>query len=224
MDSSSIDSDLSRMNIRGARASSVIVHHIPADRKERFLELERGVSAAVRAFPGYQGTEIYPPADDGEQEWVAVVHFDDTATLKGWLDSPVRAEWVGKLNREFGDFQLRTLPSGFGGWFTGLMTEGIPPAWKMVSAVILGLYPTVMLLTIIIGPYTAPLGLALSILISNIVGSIILQWAAMPLVTWTFAPWLKAPANKWTPLNVGGMLLIAILLACMALLFRLVAN
>ena len=95
---------------------------------ERFLECQRGLTGAAEGFPGYQGTELYPPADDRQQEWVAVIHFDNQESLKRWIDSPERAEWVKKLRDEIGDFQLKTLPSGFGAWFAGLETgpEGEP--------------------------------------------------------------------------------------------------
>src|SRR2546423_9758132 len=118
------------MDIRGARISSVVVQVVPADRVQRFLECQRGLTRAAEGFPGYRGTELYPPADDRQQEWVAVVHYDSQQSLKGWIDSPVRAEWVKTLQDEIGSFQLKTLPTGFGAWFAGLETTTeaeIPP-------------------------------------------------------------------------------------------------
>ncbi len=158
------------MDIRGARVSTVVVQRVPADRVQRFLECQRGLTQAAEGFPGYQGTELYPPADDRHQEWVAVIHFDDQESLQRWIDSPVRAEWIKKLRDEIGDFQLKTLPSGFGAWFAGLETgpEGEPPpSWKIAMTVLLGLYPTVMLLALLVGRYLSPLGMAVSMLISN---------------------------------------------------------
>ena len=70
----------------------------------------------------------------------------------------MRAEWIAKLRGEIGDFRLKTLPSGFGAWFAGLVdgSEGaLPPSWKIALTVLLGLYPTVMLLAMFVGPYTA---------------------------------------------------------------------
>jgi len=45
---------------------------------------------AAGAYPGYQATEVYPPTGDGD-EWVIIVHFDDEAMLRAWLDAPERA-------------------------------------------------------------------------------------------------------------------------------------
>jgi hypothetical protein len=101
---------------------------------------------------------------------VVVLHFDTAAALRGWLDSPERAGWVARLRDEVGEFRLRTLPGGFGPWFAD------PPApWKVALTVLLGLYPTVMLLTLFVGPHTSRLGLALSMLVGNALSVALLQ-------------------------------------------------
>src|SRR5262245_49433054 len=91
------------LEIRGARASSIIAQRIPSDAAEAFLEWQRGISAAAALFPGYQTTEIYPPSGH-QEEWVVVIHFDDLKTLKDWLDSPERAAWVAKIPCETRNF------------------------------------------------------------------------------------------------------------------------
>ena len=65
------------VDIRGARVSTVVVQRVPSDRVPRFLECQRALTQAAKGFPGYQSTELYPPADDRPEEWVAVLHFDD---------------------------------------------------------------------------------------------------------------------------------------------------
>src|SRR5262245_17748112 len=94
------------LELRGARASSVIVHRVPADCTERFLEWERGVTKAAEGFPGYQATDVYPPSDPRQPNWVVVVHFDNAASLQRWLDSPARAEWTARLPAEIAKFRL----------------------------------------------------------------------------------------------------------------------
>ena len=114
MNPSSPDATGPRLQVLGERASSVIVHRPPPDRVEQFLELQRQITEAAKAFPGYQGTDVYPPMDRQQVEWVVVIHFDRPEHLQGWLDSPVRAEWVAKLRgqeskRRPGDEQHRSL-------------------------------------------------------------------------------------------------------------------
>lgn len=211
------------MEVRSSLASAVVVQRVPAALVDWFMEWQRGVTEVAEGFAGYRGTDVYPPADDQRDEWVVVIRFDDEKSLQEWLSSPVRAQWVEKLQAQVGDFELKALPGGFGPWFANLAhgPEGAPtPSWKMALVVLLALYPTVMLLTLFPGPYTEPLGLALAMLIGNALSVPILQWAVLPVLNILLAPWLKANSNKQRAFSVGGTLLILVLLVGLALLFR----
>jgi uncharacterized protein len=226
MDSSSHNTAALNVQAGGARASSVIVHRVPPDRVEQFLELQRGITEAAKAFPGYQATDVYPPAERQQSEWVVVIHFDGPETLQRWLDSPVRAEWIEKRRNELGDFRLKTLPTGFGAWFSDLVDgpEAAPPPWKIALSVLLALYPTVVVLALCVGPYLNPLGLAVSMLVSNALSVSILQWAVTPALNPLLRPWLRANDQHQRALSLGGLVTILLLLGGMAVLFRLMAG
>jgi uncharacterized protein len=222
MNSAADHAPIAHMDIRGARISTVVVQRVPADRVQRFLECQQGLTDAVEGFAGYCGTELYPPADDRNLEWVSVIHFDDHESLKRWLNSPVRGDWIKKLRDEIGDFQLKTLPTGFGAWFAGLETgpEGEPPpSWKMAMTVLLGLYPTVMVLALLIGRYLSPLGLALAMLIANTLSVAATQWVVIPPLMNALGPWLRANTPDKRALSIGGLVLIWLLLGGLAALF-----
>src|SRR5262245_24209285 len=160
----------SRLNLHRAEASSVIVHNVAPANEPRFLEWMEGITAVAETFPGYQNTEIYPPADKSHPQWVVVVHFDELDSLDRWLRSDERKQWITKLDRNIADYKLKSLSEGFGPWFGSDFADGsaqIPAGWKMALSVWLGLYPTVMLLSIFVGPYLNPLGFAVAMLISN---------------------------------------------------------
>src|SRR5262249_34595681 len=160
----------------GPESSSVIVHRVAPGSRDVFLEWQRGVTAAAERFPGYQATEVYPPSPDRPQEWVIVLHFDSAKALQAWLDSPERAAWTAKLPRAIGDFRLRTLPSGFAAWFAGLAEDGASlPHWKVFLLVLVGLYPTVMVLTLFLSPHTQRFGLAVAMLIGNVASCVFLE-------------------------------------------------
>lgn len=214
------------MEVRVSRASSVIVHRVTLDGAERFLEWQRGISAAAAEFPGYQATDIYPPAD-GQPEWVVIVHFDHPETLQRWLGSPLRAEWLARLQGTAARFQMKTLPGGFGAWFTGSLgqSEGaLPPSWKMVLSVLLGLYPMVMLLTIFVGPYTKRLGPAADLLIGNVLSVSLLQWVVMPALRIVLGPWLRARGPQGKAVTIWGLVLVLFALAGLMLFFRAVTG
>jgi antibiotic biosynthesis monooxygenase (ABM) superfamily enzyme len=210
------------MEVRVSRASAVVVQRIPAADADWFLQWQRDITAAAESFAGYRGTDVYPPADGQREEWVVVLHFEDEKSLQHWLGSPQRAQWVEILQARAGGFELKTLPGGFGPWFAGLVPGpgAAPPAWKMVLTVLLGLYPTVMLLTIFVGPFTNRLGLAVSMLISNALSVSLLQWVVMPVLTRLLGRWLNANAAGQRVLSFAGLGLILLLLAVLTTLFR----
>src|SRR5262249_44525616 len=100
------------VEVRVSGASSVIVHRVPDEGAERLLERQRGISAATAGLPGYRATDVYPPAE-GQQEWVVILHFANPEDQQRWLGSPLRAEWLAKLDGAAADFQVKTLSGGF---------------------------------------------------------------------------------------------------------------
>jgi antibiotic biosynthesis monooxygenase (ABM) superfamily enzyme len=221
------DEERGALGILGPRVSTVVVQRVPADRVQTFLECQRGLTAAAERFAGYRDTELYPPPDDRHHDWVAVIHFNDNESLERWIDSPARAEWIKKLRDDIGDFQLKTLPSGFGAWFAGLETgpEGEPPpSWKIAMTVLLGLYPTVMVLAVLVGPYLSPLGMALSMLISNTLSVALTQWVVIPPLMNALGPWLRANGPDKRVPSFGGLVLVWLLLGGLAVLFRVVTG
>lgn len=214
----------SRLEVRGARASSVIVRHIAPERAETFLEWERGITKAMGEYPGYQTTEVYPPTDPRGREWVIVIHFDSAAHLQGWIDSPTRAEWLAKLPGEIHDFRLKTLPSGFGAWFAGL-DDGRPlPHWKTALSVLIGLYPTVVLLTWLLSPHTQRFGMAVSLLIGNIASVSILEWLVTPVLRPLLGRWLRANEKEGRALTIVGLGVVLGALGMMTILFSLIVG
>jgi antibiotic biosynthesis monooxygenase (ABM) superfamily enzyme len=211
------------MQVRGLRSSSVIVHRVAPGSSEVFLEWQRGITQAAGVFPGYQATEVYPPAEDRPREWVIVIHFDNAEALQGWLDSPQRSEWTAKLPREIREFRLMTLRSGFAAWFAGLVDERERlPHWKVFLMVLFGLYPTVMLLTLFLSPHTQRFGLATAVLIGNVASCAFLEWLGSPIIRLLMGPWLRAKGKEGRVRNVVGTALIVGSLAGMAVLLHLI--
>ena len=209
---------------RASRASAVVVQRVPAAAVDGFLAWQRGATEAAEGFGGYCGTDVFPPADGRGDEWVVLIHFEDEESLARWLGSPERARRLEALRSEVGDFDLKTLRGGFGAWFVGqgrASASGAAPApWKMALTVLLGLFPTVMLLTIFVGPWTSGLGLAASMLIGNALSVAALQWAVMPPLTAVLGPWLRADGAAKGAVRFAVPGLILLLLAALAIAFR----
>ncbi|MBX3413895.1 MAG: hypothetical protein KF708_14485 [Pirellulales bacterium] len=210
------------MEVCTARASAAVVQRVPLSAIEGFVQWQRGVTEEVEKFPGYDGTDIYPPMGGGEGDWVTLLHFEDHESLEKWLDSPERARWVEKLRATVGDFELKKLEGGFAEWFRGATAAAgkSPPGWKMALTVLFGLYPTVMLLTIFVTPYVSSLGMAFSMLVGNALSVSLLQWLIMPTLTRLLIPWLEADPQRGRLLTYAGLVGLVSLLFVMGFLFR----
>lgn len=210
------------LDMRISGASAIIVHHVPAALRDWFMDWQAEVTAEIQGFPGYRRTDVYPPPGGRGGDFVAAIHFDDEASLQAWLDSPKRASRVAKLREKTGEFDLRLVPGGFAPWFSDCVAGPgqAPPAWKTALVVLLGLYPTVMLLSLFPGAYTQGLGLAVAMLIGNALSVAALQWGVMPVLNVLSAPWLKADSAKRPWLAHGGLAVVLALLSGLCWLFR----
>lgn len=208
------------MEVRVSQASSVIIHRVPSADAAEFIEWQRTISAAAAKFAGYQATDVYPPTG-GMLEWVVIVHFDKPEALQGWLASPERSECLKKLHGV--DYEVKTLPGGFGAWFTrpgAASQRNLPPSWKMVLTVLLVLYPTAMMLAILLAPIVNRVSLAAAILVGNVLSLCILQWAVMPVVQRALSPWLLASGKHARAITIWGTVLIVLAPIVMAIGFH----
>jgi antibiotic biosynthesis monooxygenase (ABM) superfamily enzyme len=195
---------------------------VPPDAVEWFMDWQRGITAAAESFAGYRATDIYPPTESQGQQWVITLQFDDSKTLQQWLDSPIRAQWVEKLKARASTFDVEMLPGGFGAWFTGAKraTQATPPGWKMIVTVVLALFPTVVLINLIVGELLSKLGFSFSMLVGNFLSVSILQWPVLPYLTKALQPWLGANAATQRAMSLGGLAAILVTLLLLAVLFR----
>ncbi len=215
------------IDLRSAHeASMVIVHHVPPELTDRFVTLQEEITEAGKLAPGYVRTEVYPPAEEDSDQWVVVMTFTDHASLERWFECPERLRRVEKVSEEIGSFTIRKVPTGFGAWFARVDADGEAaavdelPGWKMVLVVLLALYPTVMLITTFVNPWIVGLGLAATILVGNILGVCLLQWAFMPPLTSALQRWIKTPVSKAPLLNLAGTVGIVVILGVVMSLFH----
>jgi uncharacterized protein len=170
----------------------VVSHPIdPADQDD-FLTWQGRVTDAERQFPGFRGAELYRPVPGVQDEWTALYRYDNDQHASAWLESDERSQLLREGER-FRDFRLHRISSPFGSWFAppaGEPEEAPPPNWKTGLSVLVGLYPTVVLLTLAISEIWPGGPLWLTLLIGNICSVSLLTWLVMPVVTRLLRFWL----------------------------------
>lgn len=201
-----------------------VTHHVDRHLVDEFMQWQERLRLAESNFPGFRGTELFRPVDGVQDEWTALYRYDTAADLDRWLTSPERQHLLAEGKR-FSDFQLRTVDNSFGSWFAfdekGAET---PSETKTSIAVWVGLYPTVVLLTLALSPLKMPLWLGM--LVGNLASSFIISFLVMPYyVNPLLKHWLRPPPDvPKARTNWRGIGIIATVMAAWTLVFYLVTT
>lgn len=214
----------------GTRTSEVISASVPPGGEQEYQNRRAALDAAAAAFPGFVSIDVFEPGP-GEQVWNTVLTFDSMASLQAWRDSAQRQSLVSEIQQVAPD-QVRVAPTGFGQWFSVNATATAQaPAWKQAMTVMAVLYAMVSVLNITLGNLVGTgfsfqgeqlvpgLGLPFPVVvfIGNAVGTILLTWVLMPIVTRLLAWWLDPGCTRAQ--TVGGILLMLAIYVAEMILF-----
>ncbi len=197
--------------------SFIIEQDIPPEKTDDFLKWQAEIIEASRQFKGFLRTENFPPSSNTRPKWYTVIHFDTPENLTQWLDSEVRHQFIRTRPDKLGFYRFYSYKTGFEAW---LSKQKNLPKWKQGLSVLFGLYPTVMLESILFShwPITESWSFATIILLNNLISCLILTWLVMPLVTRLFQFWLK-PQKPSLQIDYLGALLIIFGLGLMVSFF-----
>ncbi|MFC0450981.1 antibiotic biosynthesis monooxygenase [Rhodococcus jostii] len=174
----------------------VVTHRVDPKHVDDFLVWQDRLRLEESKFDGFRGSELFRPIEGVQDEWTALYRYDSAADLDVWLTSENRRELLAE-GEKFHDFELRTIDNSFGSWFAfdEKGNEAPPPSETKTSiAVWVGLYPTVVILTLALSPLKMPLWLGL--LIGNLLSSFIMSFVTMPYyVNRLLARWLRPPPD-----------------------------
>jgi antibiotic biosynthesis monooxygenase (ABM) superfamily enzyme len=204
----------------------VVAHPVGPDRVDEFLAWQRRVVDAEETFPGFGGSELLPPVPGVQEDWTTVFSFDTEDNLNSWLGSPQRKKLLDE-GQGFEQFELHRISSPFGSWFSPLGRGDVagPPRWKTALSVLVGLYPTVVLLSLGISEIWRHGKLWETLLLGNVLSVTLLTWVVMPIVTRALAFWLEPdPDRAGGRLDAIGAALSVAFLTLAALVFWLVTT
>ncbi|WP_395371033.1 antibiotic biosynthesis monooxygenase [Streptomyces tubercidicus] len=204
----------------------VVTHRVHPDQVDAFLDWQRHMTQEESTFDGFRGTELFRPVEGLQDEWTTLYRFDSADHLDAWLTSGRRREILAE-GEKFHDFRMRTIDNSFGSWFAFEENgrEAPPPSETKTSiAVWVGLYPTVVLLTLALSPLKLPLWLGL--LVGNLLSSFLMSFLTMPFyVNPLLRRWLRprpdAPAVRTQLIGLG---LVAAVMVFWAAVFYLVTT
>jgi len=145
---------------------------------------------SLQDFDGYLRAQLFAPVEGVQDDTVIVFSFQSRDELDLWLESPARGEILDRLDEHLDGERQVNVVGGFGGWFS--VDSKQVKTWKQSAIVLLGLYPTVLVLNETLGriiPDSVPY--LLNVLVSLMVSVSALSWLIMPRLTTVFANWLR---------------------------------
>ncbi|MEU8690687.1 antibiotic biosynthesis monooxygenase [Streptomyces sp. NPDC048665] len=203
----------------------VVTHRVAPRHVDEFLDWQHRMTQEESKFAGFRGTELFRPVEGLQEEWTTLYRYDSAEHLDAWLTSPQRQRILAE-GEKFDDFRLRTIDNSFGSWFAfggdGEETPPPPSVTKTSLAVWVGLYPTVVLLTLALFPLHLPLWIGL--LVGNLLSSFLMSFLTMPYyVNPLLGRWLRPPAAEPSlGANIRGLGIVAAAMVFWAAVFYLV--
>ncbi|GFG64990.1 hypothetical protein MKUB_24800 [Mycobacterium kubicae] len=202
----------------------VFLHSVTPGQETEFVAAQCDLTAVSSAFPGYEGTIVFPADSSGQ--WMSVLRFRTAAHLTGWMRSRERQQALPRLREELThDFAELPHSAPFGS--TVRIADGqtkITPAWKTAMLVVLCLYPTVVLLSNSLAPALDKLSIAapVAVFIGNVISVVLLQWVLVPAASRPFRRWLDPIDGASARASAGGAAVIVIGYAALLLTFTLI--
>ena len=148
-------------------------------------------------FPGSLGAQLIRPMPGSEDRKYGIMRsFVDKKQQEAFYQSDAFAEWVETVQPLVEDDYERKPLHGLEAFFNDPSLAIHPPKWKMAIVTWLGVWPTVFVVSQLIGPLIKPIPAIAATGLVTLVVVILLTWAVMPGLIKLLHPWLKpVPAD-----------------------------
>lgn len=158
----------------------------------REIEFREGLQQFFRDSMHHDGVlgayMIVPPAGSDSRDFGIMRTFAGDAERQAFYASPMFMEWDARAAAMTeGPAQYKDL-HGLEAWFRHQHRP--PPRWKMAVVTCIGVYPTSLFLSALLGDVIHPWHIALRSLVMAVCMVALLTWLVMPVVTKVLKRWI----------------------------------
>ncbi len=173
----------------------LVTRRIKPGKESTFEKLMGDMIAVARTYPGHLGAQLVRPGDQPDCEpglYQVVFAFDSDEHLQAWKDAPARSLGLAAIEPlAEGPAEMRQV-IGMAHWFMTGTRQTPPPRWKVAIVTWLGIFPTVLLLFILLGDQLAQWPLVPRVMTLTGMVVLIMTWVVAPQLTRWLRPWLHA--------------------------------
>lgn len=189
-----MNNEPTREQIAGDTAVTTVIRQQPLSNEvARYEAWLKDIIPVAQSFTGHQSVSVIRPhVPDGA--YTIVLHFDNVAHLRGWLDSEVRADLVSRIKPYLQAPEAIDITTGFEFWFTppAVMKHAAP--YKQFFATWSAIFPLTLVVPWLLAPVfdVVPLlgmpGFRHALLAAVIVA--LMVYVIMPRYTRAISRWL----------------------------------
>jgi antibiotic biosynthesis monooxygenase (ABM) superfamily enzyme len=181
-----------------------ITRQIAPGHSDEMLAWIRAGSALASRFAGFLGSGWVRPAEDSD-EWHMLYRFADAEALAAWEASPQRRWWLGAAQGLVGESRVERR-TGIEGWFDEPVVRDVedlrpaapaPPRWKQACVIFLVFFPLSLVVNWLSRELAGGVVLPLRVLLSVLVMTPVMTYAALPWMTRRMAWWLAGEPPPW---------------------------
>lgn len=171
----------------------LVTRRVKLGHETAYEQLMLDIMRAAAEFPGHLGAQLVRPDDQPGSEpglYHVVFAFDSQQHLQAWQDSPARSLGLAALEPLVeGPAHMQMI--GLANWFM-TSAQQPPPRWKVAIMSWLGIFPTVLVLFLLIGDMLAQWPLVPRVMTLTGLVVLIMTWVVAPQLTRLLKPWLHA--------------------------------
>lgn len=150
----------------------------------------QGITAEALKFPGHMGVNVIRPTPPSS-EYVTIFRFDSYDHSRDWEESPLRAEWLARLQGITEGEEAVEKGTGLEFWFSLPELPAVHPSpHKMALVLLVVVFALVLAINAALGPFTTDWHPVARVFLGVFLQVMLMTYLVMPRVTRLLKSWL----------------------------------